>query len=143
MCIRDSSEWMKVEVHRDGYRYTQTYHRGRPDAPVAKVGACEGTGTTITFKPDPEIFTETTNFEYETLLYRLRELAFLNKGLVITFRDLRGEEPRENRLFYEGGIADFVIFLNKNKDPLHDLSLIHISKKSGMQSDLRLFGNLY
>lgn len=132
------SEWMKVEVRRDGYRYTQTYHRGRPDAPVAKDGACEGTGTTITFKPDPEIFTETTNFEYETLLYRLRELAFLNKGLVITFRDLRGEEPRENRLFYEGGIADFVIFLNKNKDPLHDRVIYITGERDKVQVEIAM-----
>ena len=70
------SEWLKVEVRRDGCRYVQTYHRGRPEAPVTQAGSCTGTGTTITFLPDPEIFTETTVFDYDTLLYRLRELAF-------------------------------------------------------------------
>ena len=132
------SEWLKVEVRRDGCRYVQTYHRGRPEAPVTQAGSCTGTGTTITFLPDPEIFTETTVFDYDTLLYRLRELAFLNKGLVITFRDLRGEEPRENRLHYEGGIADFVVFLNKNKDVLYDKVISITGERDKVQVEIAM-----
>jgi len=114
------SEWMVVDVFRDDGHYRQRYQKGIPDGPVAKIGDSDRQGTVTTFMPDPGIFTETTVFEYDTLIYRMRELAFLNKGLIITFKDLRGDEPREKTLSYEGGIADFVRYLNKNRDPLHD-----------------------
>jgi len=120
------SEWMEVDVYRDGGHFHQRYERGIPSGPVAKVGSSDHNGTTIRFKPDADIFTETTIFEYDTLIYRMRELAFLTKGLVITFTDHRGDEPREKRLCYEGGIADFITYLNKNRDPLHD-KIIYIS----------------
>jgi DNA gyrase subunit B len=120
------SEWMVVDVFRDGGHYQQRYSRGIPDGPVEKIGASDQNGTVTTFKPDPEIFTETTEFEYDTLIYRMRELAFLTRGLVITFSDKRGEELKEIKLCYEGGVADFIVFLNKNRDPLHD-KIIYIS----------------
>ena len=114
------SEWMQVDVYRDGGHYRQRYHRGIPDEPVQRLEDSDRSGTVTTFMPDPEIFTDTTVFEYETLVYRMRELAFLNKGLVILFKDEREDSPKETLLSYEGGIADFVMYLNKNRDPLHD-----------------------
>ena len=120
------SEWMEVDVYRDGGQYHQRYEKGVPAGPVEKIDRSDRTGTVIVFKPDPDIFTDTVEFEYDTLIYRMRELAFLNKGLVITFTDNRGEEPREKKLCYEGGIADFIVYLNKNRDPLHD-KIIYIS----------------
>ncbi|MCL1848290.1 MAG: DNA topoisomerase (ATP-hydrolyzing) subunit B [Clostridiales bacterium] len=120
------SEWMEVDVHCDEGHYHQRYERGIPVAPVARVGESDKHGTITVFKPDPLIFTETTVFEYDTLVYRMRELAFLNKGLTILFKDMRGETPLETKLCYEGGISDFVVYLNKNRDPLHD-KVIYIS----------------
>ena len=120
------SEWMEVHVYRDDGHYYQRYERGIPIEPVKKIGSSDKKGTVISFKPDSAIFTETTEFEYDTLIYRIRELAFLNRGLRISFKDLRGEEPQERLLRYEGGIADFVVYLNKNRDPLHD-KIIYIS----------------
>ena len=119
------SEWLQVDVYKDGGHYRQRYHRGIPEAPVQRVGNSKKTGTLTAFKPDPEIFKETQVFEYETLMYRMRELAFLTKGLNITFTDDRADTPLETKLHYDGGIADFVAYLNKNRDPLHD-KIIHI-----------------
>ncbi len=119
------SEWMQVDVYRDGGHYRQRYHRGIPEGPVERLGGSKKTGTETTFKPDPEIFKETQSFEYETLAYRMRELAFLTKGLIIFFIDEREGSKNEMRLSYNGGISDFVVYLNKNRDPLHD-KIIHI-----------------
>jgi len=131
------STWMEVEVARDGYIYYQKYHKGVPEAPVDKIGTTDKSGTKITFMPDETIF-ETIEFEYETLLYRLRELAFLNKGLTIVFRDLRKGEPVEQVLSYDGGIADFVRFLNKNRDPIHDEVVYLSGEKDGVQVEIAL-----
>ena len=120
------SEWMEVDVYRDGGHYHQRYQKGIPAGPVTRIGDSAKSGTVTVFKPDPDIFTDTTTFEFDTLIYRMRELAFLNKNLVITLIDKRGEEPREKRLCYEGGIVDFVVYLNKNRDPLHE-KIIYIS----------------
>ncbi|MBW2991712.1 hypothetical protein KY345_00660, partial [Candidatus Woesearchaeota archaeon] len=110
------SKLLVVKVMRDGKIYTQSYERGKP---ISEVEAAEGTserGTSVTFFPDPDIF-ETTEFSFETLSSRLRELAFLNKGLEITIKDER--ENKEHIFKYEGGIIEFVSYLNKNKNPLH------------------------
>jgi len=101
------SEFLEVEVFRDGHIYRQRYERGKPVTPVEIIGDTNLTGTKTTFKPDPEIF-EVTEFDFEVLLTRLRELAFLNKGLKIILRDERPEEPVEKHLHYEGGIVSFV-----------------------------------
>ncbi len=111
------SSQLNAEVRRDGVLWVQGYHRGAPEAPIANAGPAEGTGTTIRFWPDPDIF-ETTEFDYETLLTRFRETAFLTKGLEITLTDQRGE-PREDRFLYEGGLVDFVKHLNASREPLH------------------------
>ncbi len=110
------SEWCEVEVHRDGKRYVQRYTRGVPDHDVKEVGETDGTGTITTFMPDAEIF-ETLDFNADTITSRLRELAFLNKGVEIRFRDERTE--KESVYQYDGGIISFVEHLNKLKDPLH------------------------
>jgi DNA gyrase subunit B len=132
------SEWMEVDVYRDGGQFHQRYEKGIPVAPVAKIGASDKTGNVTTFKPDTEIFTETIDFEYDTLLYRMRELAFLNKGLIITFTDDRGEAPREKKLCYEGGIADFITYLNKNRDPLHDKIIYITGEKEKVQVEVAM-----
>jgi len=113
------SEWMRVEVHRDGHIYVQEYERGTPLYDLKVIGTTDKTGTKVSFKPDPEIFTETTVFSAETLMNRLRELAFLNAGLEIVFEDER--EGGKRAVFkYDGGVAEFVRWLNQSKDVLFD-----------------------
>src|ERR1051326_6968779 len=109
---------LEVEVHRDGYVWTQAYERGDPMGPVERGDAAQDTGTTITFWPDSTIF-ETTEWSFETLSRRLQEMAFLNKGLAISLTDERAEEPRVARYQYAGGIADFVRHIIASKDPVH------------------------
>ncbi|NJD75520.1 MAG: DNA topoisomerase (ATP-hydrolyzing) subunit B [Candidatus Methanoperedens sp.] len=111
------SEWFEVEVKRDGRLYKQRYERGKPVTGVVPIGNAEGTGTTITFKPDKTIF-ETIEFNLDTIGTRLRELAFLNRGIKIS---LKNEFTETEQVFqYEGGIVSFVEFLNKNKNLLHE-----------------------
>ncbi|HIH44942.1 MAG TPA: DNA topoisomerase (ATP-hydrolyzing) subunit B, partial [Candidatus Methanoperedenaceae archaeon] len=111
------SEWMEVEVRRDGKLYKQRYERGKPVAPVREAGSAEGTGTTVTFLPDKTIF-ETTEFNIDTIATRLRELAFLNRGLRIL---IKSEASGMEQVFeYAGGIVSFVEFLNKSKNVLHE-----------------------
>ncbi len=115
------SDWLEVKVYRDGKIYYQRYQTGgKPVEPLKVVGECDKdrTGTTVTFKPDDQIFTETTVYDYDTLKTRLRELAFLNRGLRITLYDDR-ETPRKDCFHYEGGIREYVEMLNKNKNPIH------------------------
>lgn len=111
------SEWLKLEIRREGHVWFQEYRRGIPQAPLAKIGDTERTGTKTTFKPDTEIFSN-TDFSYEVLGSRLRELAFLNAGLVITLTDERND--RQDRYEYKGGISEFVALLNKSKEPVHE-----------------------
>ncbi len=113
------SEWLEVEVRHEGALYHQRYERGNPTGDVEKTGDCaeNETGTKVHFKPDPTIF-ETTVFDYHTLKARLRETAFLTKGLRICLHDLR-EEKHEHVFHYEGGIKEFVQYLNKAKTPLY------------------------
>ena len=110
------SEWLEVIVRRDGYEYYQRFQRGVPDGPLQKLGPAASTGTTVRFKADPVMFTETTVYDYETLLIRLREEAFLNAGVRITFTDERGDEVVRESMYYEGGIASFVEYLQKKRD---------------------------
>ena len=122
------SEWLTVRVRRDGAEYEQSFKRGKPDGDLQKIGAAASTGTTVTFKPDPEMFQETTLYRYETLLKRLREEAFLNAGVRITLTDERpesdrpqeekseGNEVRTETMCYEGGIRSFVSYLCERRD---------------------------
>ncbi len=113
------SEWLEVEVVRDGTLFRQSFRRGRPVAPLEMVGPAEGRGTKVTFKPDAEIF-ETTEFSFDMLSKRLRELAFLNSGLRISLADERPEATGKAHEFrYEGGIVSFVKFLNSGRHVLH------------------------
>ena len=124
------SEWLEVRVYKDGNVYFQRFvNGGHPEGDLKIIDTCakDRTGTTVSFKPDPDIFTETTIFNYETLQQRLRELAFLNKGLCITLRDDRDDEDTTGEKFlYEGGISEYVRFINKGKTPLHD-DIIHLT----------------
>jgi len=113
------SEWTEVEVSRDGKKYFQRYVRGKPESDVREIGTSDTVGTKTTFKPDPKIF-ETTDFQYDILSNRLRELAFLNRGLTITLKDLRSPEGQAETFSYSGGIVEFVKYLNNKKQPLHD-----------------------
>jgi DNA gyrase subunit B len=111
------SEWLNLEVYRDGYIHTQSYERGSPVSLLQKQGPTSEVGTQVTFKPDAEIFSETTEFNFDTLAARMRELAFLNRDLRISITDER--DGRSTTFHYEGGIASFVTYLNQNKSVLH------------------------
>ena len=116
------SDWLEVKVYRDGNVYFQRYsHGGHPEGELKVVDKCdkERTGTTVHFLPDDDIFTETTVYDYEILKTRLKELAFLNKGLRITLYDDR-EADKKDSFCYEGGLVEYVQMLNKNKNPIHD-----------------------
>jgi DNA gyrase subunit B len=118
-CVNFLSEWLKLEIWRDGKTFEQEYARGIPVAPLKQTGKTTKRGTKITFKPDGEIF-ETLVYSFEKLSERLREKAFLNKGIRIFIKDEREEEEKSHEFYYKGGIAEFVKHLNKNKSPLHD-----------------------
>jgi DNA gyrase subunit B len=110
---------LDAEVARDGFRWTQSFERGKPVAKLAKGKKARRSGTTITFWPDPEIFVESRDFNYQTVAVRLREMAFLNKGLEIRLIDERRDETAEESFRYSGGLIDFVKHLNTKREPLH------------------------
>ena len=112
------SEWLEVEVFKDGKIYQMKFSRGKITQEMTVIGVTERHGTRVTFKPDPEMF-EDTVYDYEILRTRMREEAFLNAGLQIRIADLRGEEPVEETMRYAGGIREFVTYLNRSKDPIH------------------------
>jgi len=112
------SEWCEVHVHVDDQVHVQRYQRGVPDGPVRQIGATDKHGTLIRFAPDTEVF-ETTMFTFDTLSNRLRELAFLNKGILITIEDQRIPTPKRHEFKFEGGVKEFVTFLNKNKTTIN------------------------
>ncbi|MFZ4454017.1 DNA topoisomerase (ATP-hydrolyzing) subunit B [Salibacterium aidingense] len=130
------SEMLEVEIHRDGEVYYQNYERGVPKQDVQSIGTTEKHGTKIHFKPDALIFDENIDFDYDILATRLRELAFLNKGLRITFDDKRKEEIETVEYYYEGGIASFVEYLNRQKEPLHDQPIFVEGDKDGLQIEI-------
>jgi DNA gyrase subunit B len=123
------SSWLEVRVFRDGKVYYQRYHRGVPQADLKEVGETDETGTETKFKPDPDIFEETTVFDYDILRNRLREFAFLNKGLRMTIRDKREEDMQEATFFYEGGISSFVAYINRTRETLHEPIYIDADKE--------------
>ena len=119
-CVNALSELLQLEIWRDGYTWEQEYQQGIPKAPLAKAGkAGKKTGTKITFKPDATIM-DALEFNYDTLAQRLRELAFLNKGLTITLTDERVEPAKQHEFHYSGGIAEFIKHLNQGKAVLHE-----------------------
>jgi DNA gyrase subunit B len=118
-CVNAVSEWFEVEVSRDGQVHHMEFERGVTIQKLHVIGKARHTGTLITFKPDPEIFRDTTEFKYETISQRLRELAFLNSGLEIIFVDERQPHIKPERYYYKDGVEEFVKQLNKSKTPLH------------------------
>ena len=113
------SEWLEVTIHQNGKMYRQRYERGKVMYPLKEIGETDHTGTEVVFLPDKEIFEETV-FDYDTLRQRLREMAFLTKGLKIILIDRRLEEPKIRSFHYEGGIKEYVSYLNKQKDALYE-----------------------
>lgn len=126
---------LDLEIWRDGHVYAQTYERGIPVTPFRETGTTQRRGTKITFRPDETIF-ETTDFNVDTLSQRMRELAFLNPGLRISIEDLRTEKKQEFR--YEGGIVDFVEFLNRNRNVLHEKPIYIFDEKDNVQVEIAL-----
>lgn len=118
-CVNALSEWLVAEVRQNGKLYRIRFNRGVAERPLAEIGPAEGTGTTITFYPDSDIF-ETLDFNYDTMKSRLRELAYLNKGLTIEIADERVEPARREVFCYEGGIVSFVESLNRNKETIFE-----------------------
>ena len=119
--VNACSEWLRVRVRRDGAEYEQSFHRGEPEGELRRIGTASSTGTTVIFKPDAEMFRETTEYDYDTLLKRLREESFLNAGVRITLRDERAADEttgqyRQDSMCYEGGIRSFVEYLHKTRD---------------------------
>ncbi|WP_292484838.1 DNA topoisomerase (ATP-hydrolyzing) subunit B [Methanohalobium sp.] len=135
--VNGLSEWLDVEVKRDSKRYYQHYEKGYPKTEVQVLGESEGTGTKFTFKPDSEIF-ESTEFDYDSLSTRLRELAFLNKGIKITIKDERSEEGQEDVFQYDGGIVSFVKHLNKNRTPIHEEPIYFEGESDGTIVEISL-----
>jgi DNA gyrase subunit B len=127
------SEWLVVQVHRDGNIYEMRFSRGGITQEIKVVGTTDHTGTTVTFKPDPEIFRDTTEYDYEILHTRMREQAFLNGGLKIKTVDLREGREQSDEIHYAGGIREFVTWLNRTKDPIHsDVIYMSGSKNDSM-----------
>lgn len=128
---------LEVFVHRDGKKYYQKFERGVPSADLEVIGEADHTGTTIHFKPDGEIFTETLEYDYETLANRIRELAFLNRGLTITIEDKR-EENKKNEYMYEGGIKSYVEHLNRTKEVLHEEPIFIEGEREGITVEVSI-----
>ncbi len=134
------SEWLEVKVYKNGKVYFQRYSNGgHPEDDLKVIDNCDDdrTGTVVTFKPDPDIFTDTTIYDYEILKTRLRELAFLNKGLRITLYDLRDVEKNDS-FCYEGGIRQYVEMLNKNKTPIHETIIDVSGEDKGISLEVAL-----
>ena len=131
------SEYCEVTVTREGHVWQQKYSRGNILCDLTKIGDSDGRGTKVMFKPDPEIF-EDTIFDFEVLASRLRELAFLNKGIAITLIDKREEEERVEKYHYEGGIKEFVSYLNRNKEVLHESPIYVEGEKDGIIAEIAL-----
>lgn len=140
------SDWLEVEIYKDGKIYKQRYEKGHVCYPLKVDGECpaDKTGTKVSFKPDATIFQETTVYEFDVLKQRLREMAFLTKGLKIVLTDLRveeGEEPVVREFHYEGGIKEFVTYLNKSKTPLYQDILYFEGKKNGVYVEVAMQHN--
>ncbi|MEC1624726.1 DNA topoisomerase (ATP-hydrolyzing) subunit B [Bacillus mojavensis] len=129
---------LDVTVHRDGKIHRQVYNRGIPVSDLEVIGETDHTGTTTHFVPDPEIFTETTEYEYDLLANRVRELAFLTKGVNITIEDKREGQERKNEYHYEGGIKSYVEYLNRSKEVVHEEPIYIEGEKDGITVEVAL-----
>ncbi len=143
-CVNALSTHLEAEIHRGGKIYKQTYSQGHPTSAVEVVGECEDRGTTVTFKPDASIFTLTTTYRYEILAARLRELAFLNKGIALTITDMRDKdeqtgEPRSERFYSEHGLQEFVQYLDKTRGEKIIDSIIYLdTEKNGVPVEVAM-----
>ena len=143
-CVNALSTHLEAEIHRGGKIYKQTYSQGHPTSAVEVVGECEDRGTTVTFKPDASIFTLTTTYRYEILAARLRELAFLNKGITLTITDMRDKdeqtgEPRSERFYSEHGLQEFVQYLDKTRGEKIIDSIIYLdTEKNGVPVEVAM-----
>ena len=143
-CVNALSTLLSAEVHRGGKIYKQSYSQGKPTSKVEIVGDCEDRGTIVTFKPDAEIFTLTTTYRYEILSARLRELAFLNKGIALTITDMRDKdeqtgEPRSERFYSENGLQEFVQYLDRTRGEKIIDSIIYLdSEKNGIPVEVAM-----
>ena len=140
------SDWLEVEIYTDGKVHKQRYERGHVCYPLKIVGDCEveKTGTKVTFKPDATIFQETTEYEFDVLKQRLREMAFLTKGLHIILKDMRveeGQNPVERSFHYEGGIKEFVTYLNRSKNALYDNVMYFEGSKNNVYVEVAMQHN--
>jgi DNA gyrase subunit B len=133
--VNGLSRRLEAEVRRDGHVWTQVFQKGRPVTGVEKGKPARRTGTTITFWPDPEVFTETTDFDHDLVASRLRELAFLNRGLEIVLTDERVSEPKTETFVYKGGLVDFVKHLNSLREPIHPhiIDIVDVSQEAELE----------
>ncbi|MBQ3514177.1 MAG: DNA topoisomerase (ATP-hydrolyzing) subunit B [Lachnospiraceae bacterium] len=134
------SNWLEVTIHKDGKMYKQRYEKGKVMYPLKEIGETDHNGTEVTFLPDETIFEETI-FDFDVLKNRLREMAFLTKGLKIILTDLREEEEKERVFHYEGGIKEFVQYLNKHKDPLYEKIIYCEGKRDDVYVEVALQHN--
>jgi len=132
------STWLEVEIKRDGKIYHQRYEKGKTASKLTVIGKTKETGTKVTFKPDPQIFQETTTFSYDVLAKRLRELAFLNKGIWIKLVDKRAKKEKETVFEFNGGIVQFVQHLSANKEPLHAKVIYFQTQKDNIELEVAL-----
>ena len=143
-CVNALSTLLVAEIHRGGKIYKQTYSQGKPTSKVEIIGDCEDRGTIVTFKPDGEIFTLTTTYRYEILAARLRELAFLNKGIALTITDMRDKdeqtgEPRSERFYSENGLQEFVQYLDRTRGEKIIENIIYLdSEKNGIPVEVAM-----
>ncbi len=153
-CVNALSEWLEAEVSINGFKYQQNYKIGKPESDVKKIGESDRRGTIIRWKADKSIFTETTIYNFDVLSKRLRELAFLNSGITIVFRDERLETPKEVTFNFEGGIKHFVSYLNENKSVIpeeaiylegngNDISGNEVTAEIAMQYNNGYIENIY
>jgi len=131
------SEWLEVEVHKEGKIYQMRFSRGGITQEMAVIGSCDDTGTTVTFKPDPEMF-DTLIYNYDTLHKRMQEQAFLNAGLRITIEDHRSEDGPRDTMRYEGGIREFVSYINQNKTPIHETPIYMSGRKDDAVAEIAM-----
>lgn len=134
------SEWLEVYVERDGYLYCQRFENGgTPVTDFKQIGTSDKTGSTVIFKADSKIFQETTTYDYDTIKDRIQQLAFLNKGLKLVLIDERNDgKPREHTYLYEGGLKEYVSFLNKNKTPVHEDVIYVEDVQDGIQVEIAM-----
>jgi len=132
------SEWLVVQVHKDGQIYEMKFSRGAITQEIKVVGTSNTTGTTVTFKPDAEVFRDTTDYEYEILHTRMREQAFLNAGLKIRTVDLREGREQSDEMHYAGGIREFVTWMNRTKDPIHSDVIYMAGSKDDSMAEIAM-----